>query len=149
MGASGVLVRVCFLIWILVCEYFLNCAHLLCECFVYVCYTSIYQLNTLICSHFKISIIISLKVKVLFTQSRLTLHNPMDYRPPGSSVHEILQAKTLDWVAIPFSRGSSWLRDWTQISHTAGSFFTVRATWETWDSPISAFGFSIPWLLSL
>ena len=111
MGASGVLIRVCFLIWILVCEYFLNCAHLLCECFVYVCYTSIYQLNTLICSHFKISIIISLKVKVLFTQSRPALRNPMDCRLPGSSVHGILQAKTLDWVAIPFSRGSSRLRD--------------------------------------
>ena len=105
MGASGVLVRVCFLIWILVCEYFLNCAHLLCECFVYVCYTSIYQLNTLICSHFKISIIISLKVKVLFTQSRPALRNPMDCRLPGSSVHGILQARILEWVAMLFSRG--------------------------------------------
>ena len=44
-----------------------------------------------------------------------SLH-PMDYNPPGSSVHGILQATTLEWVAIPFSRGSSWPRDWTQVS---------------------------------
>ena len=89
------------------------------------------------------------KVKVLVAQWCPTICNPMDCSLPGSSVHGILQARMLEWGAAPFSRGSSWLRDWTQISHTAGSFFTVRATWETWDSPISAFGFSIPWLLSL
>ena len=41
-------------------------------------------------------------------QSCLTLFNPMDYSPPGSSVHGILQARLLEWVAIPFSRGSSY-----------------------------------------
>ena len=40
----------------------------------------------------------------------------MDCSPPGSSVHGISQARTLEWVAIPFSRGSSWLRDGTHIS---------------------------------
>ena len=40
----------------------------------------------------------------------------MDCSPPGSSVHEILQARILEWVAIPFSRGSSWPRDWTGVS---------------------------------
>ena len=39
---------------------------------------------------------------------------PMDCRPPGSSVHEIFQARILEWVAISFSRGSSWPRDRTQ-----------------------------------
>ena len=44
-------------------------------------------------------------------QSCLTLCNPMDYSPRGSSVHGILQARILEWVAIPFSRGSSRPRD--------------------------------------
>ena len=42
---------------------------------------------------------------------------------PGSSVHGILQARILKWVAIPFSRGTSWPRDWTQVSCIAGRFF--------------------------
>ena len=54
-----------------------------------------------------------------------TLCNPMDY-----TVHGILQAWTLEWVALPFSRGSSQLRDWTQVSHIAGGFFTNWATRE-------------------
>ena len=49
---------------------------------------------------------------------------------PGSSVHEILQARILGWVAVPFSRWSSWHRDWTWISHIAGRLFTIWATWE-------------------
>ena len=48
-----------------------------------------------------------MKVKVLVAQSCLTLCDPMDYSPPGSSVHGILQARVLEWVAIPFSEGSS------------------------------------------
>ena len=47
----------------------------------------------------------------LVAQSCLTLCDPMDGSPPGSSVHGILQARILEWVAIPFSRGSSWPRD--------------------------------------
>ena len=43
----------------------------------------------------------------LVTQPCSTLHNPMDCSPPGFSVHEIFQARILEWVAIPFSRGSS------------------------------------------
>ena len=46
-------------------------------------------------------------------QSRPTLCNPIDGSPPGSSVYGILQARTLEWSAIPFFRGSSWPRDWT------------------------------------
>ena len=47
------------------------------------------------------------KVKVLVAQSCLTICNPMACILPGSSVHGILQARILEWVAIPFSKGSS------------------------------------------
>ena len=53
------------------------------------------------------------------TQLFPTLCDPMDYE-----VHGILQARILEWVAIPFSRGSSQPRDQTQVSHIAGGFFT-------------------------
>ena len=62
--------------------------------------------------------------------SHVQLCNPMDSSQAGSFVHEVLQARILEWVAIPFSRGSSWLRDWTQISHIAWRFFTSWATRE-------------------
>ena len=61
------------------------------------------------------------KEKVLDTQSCLTVCNPMDYTLLGSSVHSIRQARILKWVAIPFSRGSSQPRHWTQVSHIADS----------------------------
>ena len=54
--------------------------------------------------------------------------DPMGYSLSGPSVHGILQARILEWVAIPFSRGSSWPRDRTQFSHITGRFFTVWAT---------------------
>ena len=57
-----------------------------------------------------------------------TLGSPMDCRPSGSSVHRNLQARILEWGAIPFSSGSSWPRDWTQVSYISGRFFTVLAT---------------------
>ena len=50
----------------------------------------------------------------------------MDYNLPGSSVHGILQARILEWVAKPSSRGSSWPRDRTQVSRIAGRFFTTK-----------------------
>ena len=53
-----------------------------------------------------------LRVKVVHL--RLTLGNPTDYNPPGSSVQVVLQTRILEWVAIPFSRGSSQPRDRTQ-----------------------------------
>ena len=67
----------------------------------------------------------------LVIQLCLTLHDPMDCNPPGSSVHGIFQAGILKWVAISFSRGSSWAKDWTWVSCFAGRFFTVWATRET------------------
>ena len=53
---------------------------------------------------------------MLVTQLCPTLCDPVDYSPPGSSVHGILQARILEWVAIPFSRGSSRPRDGTWVS---------------------------------
>ena len=67
---------------------------------------------------------------VLVAQSCLTLCNPMHCSPPGSSVHGILQARILEWVAIPFSRGSSRSRDQTQVSFIVDRFFTIWATRE-------------------
>ena len=49
-------------------------------------------------------------------QSYPTLWEPMNYRPPGSSVHRILQARILEWIAMSSSRGSFSPRDWTQVS---------------------------------
>ena len=46
------------------------------------------------------------------------LCDPMEYSSPASSLHGIFQARILDWVLIPFSRGSSWPRDWTCVSCT-------------------------------
>ena len=67
-------------------------------------------------------------VPYLVTQSSPTLCDPIDYSPLGSSAHGILQARILEWVAMPSSRGFSQPRDWTQVSHIAGGFFTVWAT---------------------
>ena len=53
----------------------------------------------------------------------LILCDSMDY-----TVHGILQARILEWVAFPFSKGSSQPRDWSQVSHIAGGFFTSWAT---------------------
>ena len=49
---------------------------------------------------------------------------------PGSSIHGIFPARILEWVAMPFSRGSSRPRDQTHVSHIAGGFFTVQTTWD-------------------
>ena len=62
------------------------------------------------------------EVKVKVAQLCPTLCNPMVY-----TVHEILQARILEWVNFPFSRGSSQPRDWTQVFCIAGGFFTSWA----------------------
>ena len=66
-----------------------------------------------------------MKVKAKVAQSCPTLCDPVDY-----TVHGILQARILKWVAFPFSRWSSQPRDQTQVSHIAGRFFTSWATRE-------------------
>ena len=74
----------------------------------------------------------SIRLKVKVARSCPTLCDPMDCSPPGSSVHGILQARIPKWAAISLSRGSSWPRDWTQVSYIAGRFFTIWATKEAY-----------------
>ena len=81
------------------------------------CYRWIKKLNLSICWS---------EVKV--TQSCRTLHDPVDY-----TVHGILQARTLEWLACPFSRGSSQPRDRIQVSCIARGFFT---SWATREAPV-------------
>ena len=77
-------------------------------------------------------------------QSCPTLCDPMDCSLPGSSLHGILQARILEWVATSFSRGSSQPRDWTLVSHIAGRCFNLWATreaqtstkWKIWWSTL-------------
>ena len=66
-------------------------------------------------------------VVVLVAQLCPALCDPMDCSPPGSVVHGILQGRVLEWVAIPFSRGSSWPRNWTRVSCITGRFFAIWA----------------------
>ena len=67
-------------------------------------------------------------------QSCLTLCDPMDCSPPGSSAHGMLQSRILEWFAMPSSRGFSPPRNRTHVSYkscTGGRFFATRATWES------------------
>ena len=70
---------------------------------------------------------------MLIVQSCLTLCEPADYSPPSSSVHGILEARILEWVAVSFSRGSFQPRDRTYISGIASTLFTIWATREDLD----------------
>ena len=87
--------------------------------------------------------IISL-VKVLVTQSCPTLCDPMNCTLPGSSIHEILQTRILEWVAIPFSRGSSQHRDQTQVFYFAGRFFLRGSLWAIREALCSSVYILIP-----
>ena len=66
---------------------------------------------------------------------------PKDCSPPGSSVHGLFQARVLEWVAISFSRGSTWPRDRTWVSHVAVRLFTI---WATRESPSFPHPYSVP-----
>ena len=89
------------------------------------CYIQIEVVEDMACMHAKL------------LQSCLTLCDPMDCTPPGSSVHGIHQARLLEWVALPSFRGSSQPRDQTHTSYVScfGRWvlfcFTTSATWET------------------
>ena len=75
-------------------------------------------------------------------QSCLTLNHPIGCSPPGSSVHGILQARILEWVAMPSSRGSSQPRDRTHIPCIAGRFLTTEPPGKPrlmYSSPIHSF----------
>ena len=84
----------------------------------------------------KIAIFIESEREV--AQSCPTLCDPIDCSPPGSSLHGILQARILEWVAISFSRGSSQPRDRTQVSHIAGRLFNLWGTREAQQFSLAA-----------
>ena len=71
---------------------------------------------SLLCVPF-VSIVSLLSLAWLFCDS-------VDYRPPGSSIHWISQARMLEWITISFSRGPSQPRDWTRLTYITGRFFT-------------------------
>ena len=71
-----------------------------------------------------------MKVKVKSLSRVQLIAIPRTCGLPGSSIHGIFQARVLEWVAISFPRGSSWLRDRTQVSRIVGRLFTVWATRE-------------------
>ena len=64
-------------------------------------------------------------MKVLITQPYPTLWDSMDYSPLDSSLHGILQARILEWVAMPISRESSQPIDWIQVSRIMGSLYNL------------------------
>ena len=69
-------------------------------------------------------------------QLRLILCSPMDCSTPGSPAHGVFQARILEWVAVPFSRGSSQPRDRIQVSCIAGRRFNLWATREAFEGMI-------------
>ena len=82
-------------------------------------------------------LLVAMKWKLL---NHVWLYNLMDY-----TVHEILQASILEWVAVPFSRESSQPRDRTQVTRIAGGFFTI---WATRGAPISGRTKTKSWIFS-
>ena len=78
-------------------------------------------------------------VKVLFVQLCLSLCDPMDFSLPGSYIHGISQGRSLEWVTIPFARGSSWPRDRIWVACLADTFFT---DWATREAPTILYLFS-------
>ena len=77
-------------------------------------------------------------------QSCPTLCDPLDCSLPRSSIHGIFQARVLEWVATAFSRGSSWPRDQTQVSHTPTVWATDARTPNKWKKLTTWW----PWMLS-
>ena len=100
--------------------------------FVYVCVCIYMHMYTQYYKHIQVCIFtIYIYISMcLVTQSCLTVCDPMDCSLPGFSVLGILQARTLEWVAMPSSRGSSQPRDRTQVLGIAGGFITIWATRE-------------------
>ena len=104
------------------------------------CFVPGFSTRLLICTLHNMT---ALKVKVFVTQSCLTLCDPMDCSPPGSSA-QVLQAGILKQVSISFYRVSSWPRNQTQVTCIAGRFFTAWATsdcierpnWLYWPIPL-------------
>ena len=113
---------------------------LFCPCWYLRFFSSILALSSLmmICLGVVFFVFILFRIHCVYKKWKLKslsgvqlFATPMDYTPPsGSSVLRILQVRILEWVAIPFSRGSSWPRGRTWVSCTAGRFFTLWTTRE-------------------
>ena len=98
--------------------------------FFFLLRVKVYLHFSFFCSHSKV-LLWACMCMCLVAQSCLTLCDPMDCSPPGSSIHGILQARILEWVAMPCSRRSYQPRDQTTVFCTAGRFFISWATRET------------------
>ena len=121
---------------VLTCEAFLNCLYKS-ESVLFCCFIKIQALTYFY-----------LLYESEVAQSCPTLCNPVDCNPPSSSIHGILQEGILEWVAISFSRGSSWPRDRTQVSRIAGRLFNLWATREAWCISI-VYSVGNPWKFSV
>ena len=98
---------------------------------VYLCYNvheNLFPFYGWIISH---CVCVYLCVHAQLCQTRC---HPMDHSLPGSSVHGIFQARILEWVAISFSRGSSWLRDWTHVFCISCIGRWILYHWATWEA---------------
>ena len=76
----------------------------------------------------------SSKIPCIHAQSCVTLCDPMGCSPPVSSLHGIFQARILEWVAIPSSKGSSPPRDWTWVSCVSCTGSQILSHWTTWEA---------------
>ena len=76
-------------------------------------------------------------------QSCLTLCDSMDCSPPGSSTHEIFQARILEWVAISFSRRYSWPRDQTHVSWISLLGRWILYHWATWEAQVETYSLNL------
>ena len=88
----------------------------------------------------------------LLQPTRWIAAHQVDCSPPGSSVHGIFQARILEWVAISFSKGSSWSRDWTHtfcVSCIAGRFFTTEPLGKPYVFPFYPSNVAVPKLDAL
>ena len=85
---------------------------------------------SLLSSFLRVAIHISILKIAGCSVAQLSLCGPMDCSPPGSSIHGILQARILEWVATYYSRASSQPKDWTHVFCIADRFFTTRTNWE-------------------
>ena len=91
-------------------------------------YRTLARLNSTQHFTYKINVDVFSQSRCVLSHFSLTLCNPMEYSPPGSSVHGIFQARMLEWIAISYSKGSSRPRDqaWSLVSPAlAGRFFTA------------------------
>ena len=113
-----------------VCAHVYVCTHMcVCACIFVGVYVCVYV-------HYVCMCVVYACVRAKSHQSCLTLWDPMDCSPPGSSVHGILQARILEWVAVPSSRVSSWARDWTCLFYISCIGRQVLYHWVTWETHV-------------